>query len=105
MAKASTEITNLPVNELEARLDKARAHLAAIEELLPGLVSLDHEGRVHSSGRLRDGEVAALGAVLDAVSLDPASYDRASIGGDEGQEKSADAARGMKILRRLRKVC
>jgi len=74
MSKANVEVANIPVHDLKVRLDKARAHLAAIQELLPGLVSLDHDARVHSGGRLRGGEVEALSAVLDAVKSDPAPY-------------------------------
>jgi len=71
---AAVEVANIPASDLKAQIDKARAHLAAIDGLLPGLVSLDHDGRLHSGGRLRDGEADALDAVIDTVALDPAPY-------------------------------
>jgi hypothetical protein len=61
----------MPIDELKKRLVKVRDHLAAIDELLPGVVGLTPDGRLHSSGKFRSGEAEALASVLDAAEKKP----------------------------------
>ena len=70
---ASASIDDLSPAELASRVDEARAHFDAIRALLPGLVSYDKSTRGHA-GRLRDGEPAALAAIVAAVRQNPAAY-------------------------------
>jgi hypothetical protein len=70
----TTDITTLSTKDLASVLEKADALVEEIWGLLPGLATLDREARVHSTGRLRDGEAHALGAVIDVVAQNPSLF-------------------------------
>src|SRR5262245_58213431 len=53
--------------EVGKRVDAALALIAQAEEALGPLVELSEDARVHSNGRLRDGESAALLNLLDTA--------------------------------------
>ncbi len=75
MTKTHDDILEMPIAELEKRVAKAKEHLAAIDELLPGLVGLTPEARKHSNGKFRTGEPEALGSVLAAAKKKPQLFE------------------------------
>jgi hypothetical protein len=71
---AATNIHEMSLDDLRARAEKARGHLAQIAELLPGLVHLSTEDRLHSNGRFQAGEVPAMKKLLVAAGKHPALF-------------------------------
>src|SRR5262245_881405 len=67
------DILTMPLEELTKRVAKAREHLAAIDDLLPGTVGLTPDGRKHAS-KFRTGEATALSSVLDVADRKPALF-------------------------------
>ena len=57
-----------------ARVDEAIALIQQAEALLAGLIELSDDERRHTAGRLRDGESAAITAVLDAADANPGAF-------------------------------
>ncbi len=78
-------VFDLPLAELERRVEKVQALLSEAQALLPGLRTLTEEDRRHSNGRLRAGEGAILERVLDAVRAQP-SYFVSLADEDEGHD-------------------
>jgi hypothetical protein len=60
--------------EFSRRIEQARPHIQALVDLFPGLLTLTKEARTESQGKFRDGEVDALGTVLNAVEARPALF-------------------------------
>ena len=78
---------DLPVAELEKRVREVAKLIGTARELLPGLVPLAEEERPHKV-RLRDGEDAALEAILRAAEVRPAAFESL---GDRDGGKDPDA--------------
>jgi hypothetical protein len=68
---AAVNIDTMPLEELRKRVARATELLDEVEQLLPGMTSMPEPDRRHSNGRLRDGEPAALGRVLDVAARWP----------------------------------
>jgi len=70
---AATDVTvsEMSISELQARAQKARALVAQLGELLPGLIHMSVDERKHSSGRFRAGEPAAMKKLLVAAGRHP----------------------------------
>jgi len=64
-------IDTLPIDKLRKLVADGAAHLDKAIEIFSFLVSLTSEERQHSNGRMRNGEEAALTAVIDTVSNHP----------------------------------
>jgi hypothetical protein len=64
-------ISDIPLEDLQSRAQKARALLAQIADLLPGLVHFSVDERKHSNGRLQSGEVPAMKKLLVAAGKHP----------------------------------
>src|SRR5262245_14986631 len=65
------DIETLSLDELQKRVNKAKALLAEVEALFPGAMTMTAEDRRHSDGRLRVGESETLRTVLAAVDSAP----------------------------------
>jgi hypothetical protein len=72
--KMLLHLQDMPLDELEKRVEKANALIDQIEAGLPGLVTLTDEERRTGDGGLRTGEAKALGAVLNVAEAYPASF-------------------------------
>jgi hypothetical protein len=74
MSKKFTENTNvftMNVTTLSARCDEVRDLLEKVHALLPGLIHMPSEDRRTSDGKYREGESAALSAVLALAKSQP----------------------------------
>jgi hypothetical protein len=67
-------ILDLPLPELEQRVAKAHQLLTEVAALLPGLRTLTEDDRLHTSGKLRDGESEVLARLLPAIDRHPAYF-------------------------------
>jgi hypothetical protein len=67
-------IDTISKEKLSKAVAEALAHLEKAIDALPFLLSLTSAERLHSSGKLRDGEPEALRAVLQTVAKDPAPF-------------------------------
>jgi hypothetical protein len=92
--RMANDVLTMPISELQKRAAKAREHLSAIDELLPGLVGLDPEARKHSS-KFRHGEPEALASVLVAAREKPALFQSLAAldDGDDPKKFEADLLR------------
>jgi len=68
------DIDQLTTAELEEREKKIAELVAEIRALLPGLVSLTTDDRIHSTGKLRTGEDVALTAIVETIAADESPY-------------------------------
>jgi hypothetical protein len=68
---APATVDTIPLLELRKRAAHIKKLTAEVRAALPGLVQQSDDERLHSEGRLRDGEEAALTAVLDTVDAAP----------------------------------
>lgn len=68
---AGPTIDTLPIEKLRSNVQAARALLAQLEALLPGLVSLPDTDRRHSDGRFRDGESDVLRSLIGLCEKSP----------------------------------
>src|SRR5581483_9164572 len=83
-ARSGDALTVSP-QELAKRVKRFEQFLSSAERELEGLVELTTEARVHSNGRLRDGEPAAMRAILDAADTHP-SYFESLAASDHGSD-------------------
>jgi len=70
-AAPSLPISEMPLDELASTVTQGRALVTSLAALLPGLVTLSVDERVHSGGKLHAGEVAALKKLLTAAGKHP----------------------------------
>src|SRR5438128_2072309 len=84
-AETELDLEGMSIEELRRRVQKGRELLAQLEGLFPGMVTMTAEERLHSDGRLRNGESAELTAVLDAVDSAP-QYFTSLADKDEGRD-------------------
>jgi hypothetical protein len=73
-AKPDATLSEMSIDELRTRAEKARALLTQVAALLPGLVSLSVDERKHSNGKFQVGEVAAMKKLLVAAGKHPAVF-------------------------------
>lgn len=76
MAKAKIKTTAAKTGLSAATVKDALATVTALEANLDtfGLASLTDEERLHSNGRIREGEDAAILAILDTIDASPATF-------------------------------
>jgi hypothetical protein len=74
MTKKHEHWDEMTVAELEKAVDEALGHLAKARALLPGLAPVTDDARGQFQ-RLRDGEDAAVLAILEAVDVRPALFE------------------------------
>lgn len=72
---ATPDVSVMTREEAEKAAKQIGTLVQEIRKLLPGVVRLTEKERIHSTGRIRDGEADALRAVLDTVELKPAAFE------------------------------
>lgn len=70
-AKKSGHVDGMTRDEFMAKVDEIRSLAQQLDEAVQGFVSMTDEDRLHSDGRFRNGESAALRAILDVVDKAP----------------------------------
>ena len=71
ITKPPVTVDTMTLDVLEKKVTRVVALIAAIDEELPGLLSMSADDRNHSEGRFRDKEEEALASVLDATEAAP----------------------------------
>jgi hypothetical protein len=70
-AQSTKPLLELSRTEVSQRIDRAIQSIQQIEELLAGLETMSVEERKRTIGKLREGELSAMHAVLDAADARP----------------------------------
>lgn len=70
----SRDVLDMPPDVLGRLVDQVIAEVSASLARLPGLATLSNDERIHSNGRLRDGEPEAMTAILDTADSRPAYF-------------------------------
>jgi hypothetical protein len=73
--KKQKSIRFLSVAEVAQNAARALVLLRQVEELLPGMEVLDKDERLHSNGRIKEGEPVVMRSVLDAVDEHPKLFE------------------------------
>ncbi len=68
---AGKDIFDMPLDELQKRVETAHGHIQQVIDLFPGLITLTEEERRHTSGRIRKGEGGMFLAVLSIIESFP----------------------------------
>ena len=65
------DLETISMAEFKKRLERGKQVARELRQMFPGQVVLTADERIHSEGKLRDGESAVLHVVLDGVDLAP----------------------------------
>jgi hypothetical protein len=74
-AEVYDDIMTMPLAELRRRVTEALLLFAKLDELLPGLIELTADAKLHSSGHYRTNEAEALTGLLDVADKKPATFE------------------------------
>ncbi len=81
-------VFDMPLAELERRVDKVESLLIEAQSLLPGLRTMTEDDRRHTNGKLRSGESAIFLNILAAIRAQP-SYFASLADEDEGEDPNS----------------
>ena len=69
------DILTMPLDELKKRVDAGLVLFEKLDELLPGMIELTEDAKLHSSGHYRNNEAESLTGLLDVADKRPAIFE------------------------------
>jgi len=74
-ATSWSSVFDMPLDELQSRVAKARDLMQQAVDLFPGLLVLTEEQRLHTNGRIRKGEGAMFLRIIDVMEAFPQFFE------------------------------